>query len=284
MPQLFVLALIALAMAIPACLLAYIIISFFPNASYLMLAAVSILSVVGLILGLDYLQIRKQAKKINSHVVYEKVGTVGRIIALIFTSLIGVYFVFKSNKIELYVDNQNETEVNISINNSKLKLAPFSYKKIDVVEGKLTLKQADVVKVVEVKDDSLAEAYNAGNGAKIFWVLNINSKGVYAKTDVQYGTKMNIGIQNPAAEKENEVQIIADEFFKVKADFLFDIPTTIKTKSQFSFLGETRTAVYRLKDLENELIKNGQFDEEQKPDYGMEDSVVVKSKKSKTKK
>ncbi len=284
MPQLFVLALIALAMAIPACLVAYIIISFFPNCNYWIFTAVSILTVVGLILFLDYLQIRKQAKKVNSHVVYEKVGTVGRIIAIILISWVGIYFVYNSNKIELYVDNQNETEVKISINNTNLTVAPLSHKKITVVEGKLTLKQGEVIKVLEAKEDSSAIVYNGRDGKETFWVLNINSKGIYAKTDVQYGTKISIGINDLTGEKENEVKIISDEFFKVRAHFIFDIPRTIKTKSQFSFVGETRTAVYRLNDLKNEYIQNGQYEEEQKPDYGLEDSVVVKSQKSKSKK
>lgn len=278
MEQLIILALVAILMALPACLIAYILLSFFPSSDYLMLALTSILSVVGVIIFLDYLQIKKQK---GTNVTYEKVGTAGRILALIFTSLIGVYFVFKSNKVELYVDNQNDTMMNVSVNDTKLTLGAFENKKISVVKGKLTLKQGNTTKVLEPVEDSIGESINANRGNENFLIWNINGTGTYVKTEVQYGTNINFGLINKPVEVVPEYRVIKDELFKVKADFIFNIPKTIKTQNQYGFARETRMALYRLKDLVNEENSKGNYMEEQKPDYGLEDSVVVKSTKNK---
>jgi hypothetical protein len=285
MPQLIMFALVGLLMALPACLIAYIMLRIFPHSSYFLLALVSIVSVIATIMLLDFWQTKKAAASTN-RVSYEKVGSIGRILGLVFTSLFGVYFVFQSNKIDLFVDNQSDTEMNVSVNNEKLKLAANAYKKISVVQGKLTVKVGDVVKVLEVKEDSVGKDMNVRNSLETNWVWNINGKGTYVKTEVKYGTKINIGLQN-VPEEEPDLIVITDELFKVKADFVFDVPLTIKTKNQYGFIQETRTALYRINDLKGKYgddTMDYNSGEEQVLDDNTEDSVIVTSKKTKTKK
>jgi hypothetical protein len=282
MGKLIFLVLVGVLLALPAAFIAYIILSIYPNCSYLLLALISIPSIVFLIKFFD----DRQMKKHNG--AYEKVGTTGIMIGLIFTSLFGVYFVYLSNKVEFYIDNQTDSEKRVFVNNRKIIVPVDGYKKIKVVEGNVVLRQGDVEKTVVVKTFESKLDDHDKDRPEIFWVWNINGKGKYIKTSVTYGSNITKVFRESMGgisteNNDDDYKIITEEVFEIKAHYLFDIPEKIKSSKSFGLGSETKIVLYRYNDLkqkyDNQMEKDADWYND---DIIPEDSVVIKSSKRKS--
>jgi hypothetical protein len=275
MAQLILLVLLAVVMALPSALIAYILISIFPNFNYPILAFMSIGSIVLLIKYYDKIQLKKHLSSSAPNGEYKKFASTGTMVILIIASLFGVYMVFDSNKVELYIDNENEQDIKVKVNNKRVTVAAHHYKTIKVVAGKVTLLQDDVEKIVTVKRSQHTIEEDNKHPPKIFWVWNLNGKGSYIKTTLTYATVLSDMIDKNSSTREDDFKIIDDELFEVTAHYVFEIPEKIKSSKSFGFGKEEKIVLYRLSDLQDKY-KNK---EPQKYNDNTEDTIVVTSKK-----
>jgi hypothetical protein len=81
-------------------------------------------------------------------------------------------------------------------------------------------------------------------------LFNIDTANTYIRTEVTYGKESSL-----KTDEEDKSETIKDEFFPIKAEYVFEAPKSIRTKRLTG--SKTKTVLYRMTDLIQEIIKGG---------------------------
>jgi hypothetical protein len=234
---------------IPALLLGYSLLFFFPNTSWFVLVVLNLSTIIWAFYKLRKMH-REDWEASDKSGEKPKIGYLKRVwFFVVLGTIIGSNAIFSATKIPLYIDNASDKKVRIDI--------PY--------HGLVTVK-AHSYEVLRVAKSKIEVAYNGKkknldmttNGQ---WVLNIDGLNKYIRTDIKYSNEAQL-LKHSGGElsplEKAKYEIIEDEFFNADVDFVFDAPSEIENESLLPFGTVQKTILYRM-DNEDIIPKTGKL-------------------------